>query len=191
MRQNRAGPRGTRAASRMAGTFSAARHVPGIAVQERRDDWRVDDSILVRLGNRVVAGVEVERRLLDGEHAHVERQDGVEGAAKRGRVMLVADSDAGDLRARMHACVSTTGAVNGNGSPLERHECFLQEPLNRHAFGLTLPADVVRTVIFDGQLQGPHGRSRVQGVQGGSEGSRVSEVQEVQRFRFRVQSLRA
>ena len=66
------------------------------------------------------------------------------------------DADARDLAERVHAGIGPPGAVHGDRRALEPRERVLEQPLDRLALGLPLPADEPRAVVREGQLQRAH-----------------------------------
>ena len=130
-----------------------ARDVPDIAMLECGDKRGVRDPILVGLRDRIEASVKLGKRVFDRDDADVDGQHGVQSALERRHVMRGARPHACDLPEGVDAGVGPARTVHRQRTALERRQRLLEQPLNRHAFGLTLPANVVRSVVFDGQLQ--------------------------------------
>ena len=140
------------------------RNVPDIAMLEGRDERAVRDPIPVGLRDRVEAGMKLRTGIFDRDDAHVDGQDGVQRALQRRDVVRGARTDARHLPERMHAGVGSARTMHRQRTTLERRQRLLEQPLNRHAFGLTLPANVVRSVVLDGQLQRAHAFSVAKAV---------------------------
>ena len=70
----------------------------------------------------------------------------------------------GHARARhlafgVDAGIGPSGAVQRHRRAVNRRERLFDQPLDRHALALPLPADEVAAVVLHDQLDGPHGRA--------------------------------
>ena len=128
-------------------------HMPHVALIERRHERPLHDSIFVGFGNGAEPGVEVRRGVLDGHHPHVDRENRIEGPLQRGATVLRPRAHTRDLPQRVHTRIRPPGAMNAERFTLEGEERLFEQSLNRDSLRLTLPADVVRAVVLDGQLQ--------------------------------------
>ena len=97
--------------------------------------------------------MEARLRILDRHDADVGGEDRVQRALERGGVMFGAGLDARNLSERVDSRIGPAGPVHGERPAFERSQRLFEQPLDRDAFGLTLPANVVRPVVLDGQLQ--------------------------------------
>ncbi len=121
-------------------------NVPHVAVQERRHERGIHDAVFVGLRARVEAGVEARRHLLDGQHAHVERQHGIHRPRERRALEHVDDHGARHLPHRVHAGVGPPRTMDGGQPVLDRRQRIFEQLLNRDAARLPLPSDVVGAV---------------------------------------------
>ena len=101
--------------------------------------------------------MEIGGRLGDVEHADVLGQLRVQRARQPSSArMREGDRGARDLAERVNAGIGAAGAMNRDRRPLESRERVFEQPLDRFAFGLTLPADEPRAVVREGEFQGAH-----------------------------------
>ena len=131
------------------------RHVPGHPAQRRMIHRRVPDEVAIGLAAGVQPGVEAVERLLGGEHPHVGRQRGVEGAHQPVGGNRRGEPDAGHLRGGMDAGIGAAGAGDVHRRPFDGGEHRLELALHRALPGLALPPGEVRAVVRHDQAQRP------------------------------------
>ena len=108
----------------------------------------------VGLAGRAVARVETRRGVLDRQRRG--RRAG--SIAFRARRITAASCVRGDARRRhlpqrVHAGIGPAGAVDDDRRALDAREGILEQPLDRHALGLPLPADVGGAVVGNVSLR--------------------------------------
>ena len=108
------------------------------------------------MGDPVEARVKFKIDLFDRQHADVGRQDRVQRSGERRGGQRRGEADRRHLAKRVHTGVGPARAMNHDIRSLNRCERVFQQSLNRGAGGLTLPADVVRAVVLQRDLQGAH-----------------------------------
>ena len=130
--------------------------MPGIASQEGGRHGAAVDEIGVPLAEGPAPRVEASRRIVDGTHADVGRQRGVERAADGRRLERAVGRERRDLSERMHAGVGPAGAHEARGVAQERTRGGEDDPLHGRHVALDLPARVRRAVV--GELEAEDAR---------------------------------
>ena len=133
-----------------------ARYVPHEAALERADDITVPDAIAVGFRPRVGARPERGRRFFCGQHAHGVGQPRVERAHHGGGRERALDGERGDLTQSVNARIRPPRAHHRDVASVELAQGVLEEPLNRNAHRLPLPADEIGSVVGECDLEGRH-----------------------------------
>ena len=147
----------------IASTSSGSDDVPRVVTLERAEDVGVPDPIAVGLRAGVVARVELCGDRVRRQHPDVGGKPRVQRPHQRVGLDRALERKRGDLAQRVHARVGPAGAGDADIAAIELAKRVLDQPLDRRARRLPLPADVVRAVVGEGDLERRHrvhGRSK-------------------------------
>ena len=126
--------------------------VEDVAAVERARLRGVDDPVAVDLRAGRSPGVEIRRRLLEGEDPDVLGQDGVERPQEDSVGQLEGAAKAGHLAQGVDAGVRPARAVDDGPLLGDLPDRLLEDALDGPAVGLALPAAEIRAVVAEDEL---------------------------------------
>src|ERR1017187_863026 len=131
-----------------------------VAPIEGRARLGAEDTVLVSLGDRIVARMKTLRSLLQIERANVARQQPVDGLAEVGDRNRVRKRECSHLAQRMHAGIGATRPGDVYGRAFNSFQNSLEGALNRGQAGLDLPAVKIGPVVAQSDADTPHDTGR-------------------------------
>ena len=130
--------------------------MPGKGALERARHAGIPDAIPIGLGRRRKPRVEGFGNALGGHHPDRSRKTRIQRANQRLTLDRALERKTGDLAQRVHPGVGPSGAGDAHRALIELCQHLFEQALDRRARRLPLPADEVRAVVGEGDLEGAH-----------------------------------